>query len=202
MWPSSPLNSLGFISLLCCPFPHATSSGLRPSLFSSDPLPCYNLKYIFPMLFSGLTLSEACLVAGATVGFQEMLWVSKMCCAWRLLPRVSPKGQISPLCVLERPKQGVGCSLMCMVTTLFCAPPTQIVKQFLWPQKWDRLFWNLFPWGCFTLWVNHCNKSILTLVSRVTYRGLEEKFISSLWSLGTPMQANFSFFFETRSHVT
>jgi hypothetical protein len=41
MWPSSRLGSLGFISLLCHPFPPATLSELRPVCFSSDPPPCY-----------------------------------------------------------------------------------------------------------------------------------------------------------------
>jgi hypothetical protein len=40
-WPSSRLDSLGFISLLCHPFPPATLSGHRPVCFSSGPPPCY-----------------------------------------------------------------------------------------------------------------------------------------------------------------
>jgi hypothetical protein len=41
MWPSSCSDFSGLISLLCHPYLPATFSGLRSSLFSSDPPPCY-----------------------------------------------------------------------------------------------------------------------------------------------------------------
>jgi hypothetical protein len=44
-WPSSCSDSSGFISLLCRPYLPATFSGLRPSVFSSDPPPCYTCTH-------------------------------------------------------------------------------------------------------------------------------------------------------------
>jgi hypothetical protein len=40
-WPSSCSDFSDFIFLLCHPHLPATFSGLRSSLFSSDPPPCY-----------------------------------------------------------------------------------------------------------------------------------------------------------------
>jgi hypothetical protein len=48
-WPSSCSDFSGFISLLCHPYLSTTFSGLRPSLFSSDPPPCY----VIPPLMLG-----------------------------------------------------------------------------------------------------------------------------------------------------
>jgi hypothetical protein len=44
MWPSSCSDFSGFISLLCHPYLPATFSGLRPSLFFSDPPPWYRMS--------------------------------------------------------------------------------------------------------------------------------------------------------------
>jgi hypothetical protein len=43
MLPSSCSDFSGFISLLCHPYLPATFSGLRSSLFSFDPPPCYSM---------------------------------------------------------------------------------------------------------------------------------------------------------------
>jgi hypothetical protein len=47
-WPSPRSDFSGFISLLCHPCLPAALSGLRPSLFSSDPPPCYTHTHTVP----------------------------------------------------------------------------------------------------------------------------------------------------------
>jgi hypothetical protein len=55
-WPSSCSDFSDFISLLCHPYLPATSSGLRPRLFSSDPPPCYTMiLLITPSQVAGIT---------------------------------------------------------------------------------------------------------------------------------------------------
>jgi hypothetical protein len=44
-WPSSCSAFSGLISLVCHPYIPATFSGLRPSVFSSDPPPCYTCTH-------------------------------------------------------------------------------------------------------------------------------------------------------------
>jgi hypothetical protein len=50
-WLSSCSNFSGFISLLCRPYLPATFSGLRPSMFFSDPPPCY-MATIMPSYYT------------------------------------------------------------------------------------------------------------------------------------------------------